>query len=192
MIIRGLPGSGKSTLVDRLVRLTDLSGAKRLDPDLVEVNAPEFTRFCITRPKDLPLKKLIYRFLLSSACEELSVGGQVIWEQPWRKLELFRLTLENINVRGYHLSEIADYPFVIAIVEIYLPTDEVYRRVASRYQAGQHPLTTEDFADFVQSSDSFDGLNLPMLIVDGTLPLTTQVDSVVDFLRKVSERRIKC
>src|SRR3990167_8779751 len=172
MIIRGLPGSGKSTLVDGLLRLTDLSGARRLNPDFVQVNSTEFVEFCLVRPKDLPLKKLIYRFLLYSACEELAAGCQVIWEQPWRKLELLQLTLENINVRGYHLPETASYPFTIAIVETRLSENEARRRVVSRYKAGQHRLTSEDFTAFGQALDSFDGLNLPMLIVDGTLSLT--------------------
>src|SRR3989344_3573670 len=109
MIIRGLPGSGKSTLTNELLKLTDLSNAIRLNPDFVQIDSPEFVKFCLTRPKDLPLKKLVYRFLLYSACEKLPTGGQVIWEQPWRKLELLRLTLENIKVRGYHIPETADY-----------------------------------------------------------------------------------
>jgi adenylate kinase family enzyme len=192
IIIRGLPSSGKSTLTDGLLKLIHLSRAKRLNPDFVEVNSPEFVKFCSTRPKDLPLKKLIYRFLLYSACKELSTGGLVIWEQPWRKLELFRLTLENINVRGYNLPETADYPFTIVIVEISLSEDEARRRVASRYHAGQHRLTAKDFVAFEQAFDSFEELNLEKLVVDGTLPLTKQVDLVVDFLREVRERSIKC
>ena len=185
IIVRGLPGSGKSTLAEMLLELPDLSEAKLLDPDLVQTNSPQFVQFCLTRPKNLPLNKLVYRFLLYSACEKLSSGGQVIWSQPWRDLELLRLTLENINVIGYGLPETAEYPFTVVVVEIRLSENEARRRVILRYQMGHHRLTVEGLKSFEQSFDSLDGLKLPKLILDGTLPLSQQIAQVTNFLREV-------
>jgi len=167
LIVRGLPGSGKTTAIDRA---TTLSASLRLDPDKVDTLSSEFVSFSEQCPKTLPVKKKIYRYLLRKACVMLHMGKIVVWEQPWRSRDLFILTLENIAVIGYDIQspDISALPFAVIIVEIYVSSEEALTRVSERSIKGRHPLTPEDFSQFNEPLEPFNNLGFPFARFDGT------------------------
>ena len=67
IFVRGLPGAGKSDLVDLLLQLPSLNSSLRLDPDRVNFAASEFVEFVRSLPVELIPKKRVYRYLLRQA-----------------------------------------------------------------------------------------------------------------------------
>jgi hypothetical protein len=194
LIVRGLPGCGKTTVIDELFKLPEFSQAIRLDPDKVDTTSLEFASFCETfslRSPDLPLKKKIYRCLLYRACSSLKEGKIVVWEQPWRSRELLLLTLENIGAIAYIMKDPLDLsvlPFFVGIVEISIKEDDAGKRVEVRSQKKEHPLTPEGFREFIGSLESFDGIGLPLKRFDTVKPACELAVAIKSFVQKIQQQ----
>lgn len=170
LIVRGIPGSGKSTLTDQLLKLPSLKDSLRLDPDLVDQNGDEFVKFCQSLPLELPIQKQIYRFLLRKAEAALKEQRSVIWEQPWRTLKGLRITLGNLAFFLTGNADISAAPFQTVIVEINISPQKARKRVASRFQRGEHRLRPETFDQNEWTLEPCDYLGLTVIPVDGTIP----------------------
>lgn len=196
LIVRGLPGSGKTSVLNELTRVPHFSKAVRLDPDVVNITSSEFERFCGNHPSDLPMQKKVYRYLLYKACDELTTGKTIIWEQPWRNQELLRLTLENIVVIAYKLSalpeNISKLPFYAGIVEISVSELEARKRVIKRFLDGQHKLLPKDIEEFIEKMEAITNISLPLIQLDSVRPITELVSSITGFVAKIKERNLIC
>lgn len=181
LIVRGLPGSGKTTCINEV---TILSDSVRLDPDKVDIFSPEFVSFSEEYPPTLPIKKKVYRYLLQKACAALPQGKVVVWEQPWRNRDLFLLTLQNIATIGYGIQspQLSSLPFKVAIIEISISSDEALDRVTKRFEKRSHPLTPCDFTQFHESLEHLDDLGLPFVCFDGMQTLQELTHNVQNFI----------
>jgi predicted kinase len=83
IFIRGVPGSGKTTLSEHLS--SKINGIV-IDPDFTALKDPEFQKTVQENTEEGRLKKLKYRHNLKKAKEILETGTHVIWTQPWRKI----------------------------------------------------------------------------------------------------------
>lgn len=191
LLVRGIPGSGKTNLVDEFVKNTDPSDFIRLNPDKVETNSSNFIEFCNRIKCSIPLKKKIYRYLLYRACEYLALGKVVIWEQPWRSVELLIMTLENICVIGYELHNPkiteTNLPFYIGIVDIHIPDNIARERVAKRFLEGLHPLPPEGIEEFIGSVEPIENIDLPKLILDGEESVYKLNITMKEFVKKITK-----
>lgn len=174
LIVRGLPGCGKTTVIDEIMKLWEFSEAIRLNPDEINVYSVEFLSFCETfnlRSPNLPLKKKIYRYLLRIACQKLINRKIVIWEQPWRSKECLLTTIENIGIIAYGMNNPLNFsklPFSIGIVEISINKNEAQKRIEIRFQKEKHSLAPKDFIEFIDAIEPFDDIGFPFIRIDGT------------------------
>ncbi len=181
VVIRGLPGSGKSTIMDHCIKKLD--SAVRLDPDKINLESDDFVSFCQGRHLSVSLEKRMYRFLLYQACSSLQNKQVVIWEQPWRQFRLFLLTLENIAIIAYNIAspDFSNLPFSVKVVEFVIDQNIAQQRVSRRFEEGKHCLTPAQFSQFLDSLEPFDPL-FPTLTVDGTEDIEVLCKKVYDFL----------
>jgi len=167
IFVRGLPGAGKSDLVDLLLDFPPLSDSLRLDPDRVDLTDPDFVAFVRNLPLELSPKRQIYRFLLYQADEALRQGQSVIWEQPWRLVWGLYITIENLTYFLTGKEDITQAPFQTVIVEVLIDPAKARERVARRFAEGRHSLKAEQLQDFVGKLEDCSSLNLPMVEIAG-------------------------
>ena len=167
ILVRGLPGAGKSDLVDVLLQPSALVGALRLDPDRVDLADPKLVEFVSGLPIKLSPKRQIYRFLLWQADEALRRGQHVIWEQPWRMRWGLYITIENLTHFQTGEEDITKAPFQTVLVEVLIDPAKARQRVAERFAEGRHDLSPTNFEKFVGTMESCDDLGLPSVKIDG-------------------------
>jgi len=167
VFVRGLPGAGKSDLVDLLLKYPLLEKGLRLDPDRVDLTDPKFVKFVSGLPKGLSPKKQIYRFLLRQAETALSQEQHVIWEQPWRLVWGLYITIENLTYFLTGETNITKAPFQTVIVEVLIDPIKARRRVARRFAEGRHNLDERVFEQFVGKLEDCSHLNLPVIRAAG-------------------------
>jgi hypothetical protein len=146
--VRGLPGTGKTTLSKRIKKYLD---AALLDPDtatLTKVNLPPDTR----------LKKHKYRLILKKAVAQILKGKTVVWCQPWRKSKNINLTVENIkklsgikSINTFVIETLPDKPFSFQNSKNQFPSKSYYSDYADKYV----PLSGFDGAKYILLKESY-------------------------------------
>jgi hypothetical protein len=167
IFVRGLPGAGKSDLVDLLLKYPPLENGLRLDPDRIDLTDPKFTEFANDLPKEIIPKRQIYRYLLRQAESALRQGQHVIWEQPWRLTWGLYVTIENLTYFLTGETDISKAPFRTVIVEVLIDPAVARGRVAERFAEGRHKLDEKVFEQFVGKLEDCSQLGIPLVQVDG-------------------------
>lgn len=148
LFIRGLPGSGKTTLAKNVSSVLKFV---LLDPDELHIQELDGTN---TGER---LKNIKYRYLVKNCIETLKNNQNVIWSQPWRKIENIKITVDNINqlIPGTKPNNLS---FVVA--EIVIDKDLSWKRCSRKFD------TRELFNQYVDKYQSYN-LNLPYIRLDG-------------------------
>lgn len=183
IIVRGLPGSGKSTLTKALSNNGIPSPTLVLDPDKVNKHSAEFCDHIKKQPTNLPEKTLIYRMLLYQTIEALKEDVTVLWEQAWSWREGIEITIEKISRA---LCE-QEQP-IILIFELVLCINTAQKRVEERFRQGKHPLSGIQFRKlFLNGIEPCEDLGLKTLRLDATLPAEELVALARNFIKEVTE-----
>jgi len=186
LFVRGLPGAGKSDLVDLLLESPPLRDSLRLDPDRVNLANPKFVEFVRDLPIALIPKRQIYRYLLWQADEALRRGQHVIWEQPWRMRWGLYITIENLTYFQTGGEDIAKAPFQTVLAEVLIDLAKARQRVAVRFAEGRHSLSPANLEKFVGTMESCDGLGMPSIQIDGN-DVAKEVHAVENLITQLLE-----
>ena len=158
ILIRGLPGSGKSTIAQELVSL--LGNASLLDPDHIDYSGFEYNDFVSGLQQRLPSldsKYFPYRFLLHKARLALTKGEDIIWCQPFSDQEGLFNTIETLRNYASEMNSRLD----ITIIDVEVDPNTAFNRVSARRSNGGHGLDEESFRDFVDHFSYLRGYSLP-------------------------------
>ncbi len=148
ILIRGLPGAGKSHLAELLIGQMEFEEAVFCDPDKVITEGEDFLRFLEENNEEgMSIKTMIYRFLLKRAAEGLKNRRDVIWDQPWRSIWGIEYTLDFLN--KYLILENTNSPYEVCVVELNVSVEEAFARVKRRIENGGHGPDEEVFNRFV-------------------------------------------
>jgi dephospho-CoA kinase len=142
IILRGSPGSGKTTLAEKIDAKYDIT---LVDPDLAR-DSPEFAAYvaasCDKDPSfaALSLERQLYRYNLRQALDSINKGTPVVWTQAWSSYDGIALTIENMH----ELVEesVALFP---TVVELELTPEDSRARVATRHEMGAHSMDVGTF-----------------------------------------------
>jgi len=152
IIVRGLPGSGKSYLASALHKSIGEDAAVMLDPDATDYLSQEYIDHIKTQAAEGVDPKLhAYRFLRAKAHKGIVDRKIIIWNQPFTNLEIFNKMIANL--RGHaaenntHLS--------ILVVEVEVDPATAKERIAKRKQAGGHGPSDNTFGRFIGDYKSF-------------------------------------
>lgn len=162
VLIRGLPGSGKSTLVKRLVKLLEREGNSivSLDPDCVHRDSAELKEYSShLTALGVPAEIHIYRYLCTQVRRGVESGALTIWDQPFSNREVFESLLRVVAAFDW-------YPNIL-LVELEIDPPAAYSRVLHRASAGNRKMPPRTFERYVKSYRSFRDLGLPTVTVDG-------------------------
>lgn len=179
LIIRGVPGSGKTSLAREMQKRFGWETSVIIDPDEIDKQSANYVSFVenlkLNNP-DIDENIYPYRFLLSQAKNVLETGTTVIWDQPFTVLEGLRYTIGTLTAHAKALG----ISLPVLIIELQTSKKEAIRRVDKRQSEGGHGLTVDQIDFFFGKYSTAEGLGFRVLKLETTNKNSTGlVDEVV-------------
>ena len=153
VFVRGLPGSGKSTIVEAATKLLPEDTCAVLDPDATDYESEEYTVFCKEQlAQGVEEKLLPYRYLRSQSQGAIEEGRIIFWNQAFTNLESFKKVVN----KHKEIAENADVNLTVLVVEVSVEPTVAKNRVAQRALLGGHDVAEERFNRFIEDYRSFE------------------------------------
>jgi predicted ABC-type ATPase len=183
ILIRGLPGSGKSYLAAALQDAFGQDQVLLLDPDAIDYKSQAYTEHSETlRAEDIEEKFYPYRFLRSQAEAAIAEHKIVIWNQAFTLLGGLQRTVDHLQqVAANHKLELP-----VLIIEVEIDHAIAKARVANRAGKGGHDVSEEAFARFINDYRSFADEGFNTVTVNGNNDIAVSTVSVTNALAKLS------
>lgn len=180
VIIRGLPGSGKTYLAAELQRVIDEEDLVVLDPDAVDQSSPDYADFSDTLTAEgIDLKFHLYRYSRAKAHEAIIERKLIVWNQPFMDFTGLQKTTNNLE--AYAEENGTTLPVLIVEVEVDVPTAKA--RIDERKARGGHGPSDETFrARFLDIYESFADKGYPTITVSGTDNVERSAAMIIDAL----------
>ena len=182
ILIRGLPGSGKSYIAVELQKTIGINRVVMLDPDTIDFESQAYiahTRALTQEGVDDSLHA--YRFLRGQAYKGIADHKIIIWNQPFTNLEIFNKMVANFNIQAVenhtHLK--------ILVIEVESDQSLAKERVTQRKQAGGHGPSDETFNRFKNDYQTFATEGYNTVLVHGNSDVNTSVDAVMNALKNL-------
>jgi predicted ABC-type ATPase len=185
VMVRGLPGSGKSLLAMELRAHFGLSEVTVLDPDAIKFDSKEYTEFCAELKKQSVDEKLHpYRYLRAKAYGAIEARKIVVWNQAFTNADLLSRTILNLsNYAKEHAVALSSL-----VVEVQIDPNVAKERVKLREENGGHGVPDDAFNRFIDTYESFQEYGYPIIQVTGTDPLANSVDVVQAEIRRLRKQ----
>jgi predicted ABC-type ATPase len=164
IIIRGIPGSGKSFLT---AALQDSLGKEKvvvLDPDAIDYSSSEYRQFSQQLSSEgVDTKFHPFRYSRSRAFDAIVKRKIIIWNQGFIDFGGFKKTVDSLQT--YANEHDTTLPTLVVEVEVHHETAK--SRIADRVAAGGHHVPDEALADYAQRYQSFADKGYVTVTVDG-------------------------
>jgi predicted ABC-type ATPase len=182
MLIRGLPGSGKSYLAAALKTALGSDSVLVLDPDATDYESKTYRAHSEQLTTEGVEEKFHpYRFLRAQAYAAIEAHKIIIWNQGFTNLDGFNKTV--INLEEYAKGHGTHLPLLVVEVEIAHATAE--QRVAQRAAQGGHDVDETNFVRFINDYRSFAGEGFNTVTVQGEDNVQASVATVLRALEKL-------
>jgi thymidylate kinase len=179
ILIRGLPGSGKSYVAQALQKtLSDSVGADSivmLDPDATDYTSKAYRELSDELTKqEVDAKFHPYRFLRAQAHNGITSSKIIIWNQPFTSFDGFNKTV--INLQNYATEHNMELPMLV--VEVEVDSETAKTRVVDRKQQGGHGPSDDTFTRFVNEYVSFSDKGYNTVTVYGSNDVAESVATI--------------
>ena len=184
ILVRGLPGSGKSYLAVAIQESIGKDRAVVIDPDKIDLSSKEYTDLSTTLTAEgVDSKFHPYRFLRSKAYKAIISHQIIIWNQAFTNLDGFNKTI--INLQAFAAEQGTRLPVLVVEVEV---NEAIAReRVAKREEQGGHGVSEGAFARFISEYESFADKGYNIVAVHGENDVAVSVSSVTKALEDLPE-----
>lgn len=181
VIIRGLPGSGKSYLAHAIQG--ELGDAVMLvDPDAIDRESKAYLDFTKElEVQGVDAKLYPYRYLRTQAYEAITQGKVVIWNQAFTQNDMLDRTIKNLQ--AYAKEHQLELPALV--VEVEANAALAKERVAARAALGGHDVPEEAFQRFINDYTSFAAYDHNVIQVDGGGDIAASTGAVVTEIQKL-------
>lgn len=183
VMIRGLPGSGKSHLAAALADRLGKGDVTILDPDTIDLAAPDYAKFSKALDRE-GLDKAIHPFRWSRklACDAIMAHKIVIWNQPFTNRGIFERLVAflegHAHEHGLHLP--------VLVVEVEIDHETAKERIARRKQEGGHGPSDNTFAQRAGEYQSYaDGFKT--IVVQGADEVGVSLAAVLRALKELGQ-----
>lgn len=182
ILIRGIPGSGKSYLAAALEQAFGSQHVLILDPDKIDLKSKKYLEFSDTLTKDgVDVKFHPYRWSRAQAYEAIEANKIIMWNQAFTNLDGFNKTV--INLQTYATDHGIHLPLLV--VEVTVHESIAKERVAQRERNGGHGVPDEAFARFINDYRSFSDEGFNTVAIDGQADVAESVGLVKKALEKL-------
>jgi predicted ABC-type ATPase len=181
IIIRGIPGSGKSHLAAALSRTID-GGAIVLDPDAVDQQSKAYLDHVTTlRAEGVDEKLHLYRFSRAKAYEAIKAKKTILWNQAFNDFTSFQKMIDRLQE---YAAEVKTH-LAILVVEVEIDQETARQRITARAQAGGHDVDDDTLTRFIDKYESFSGKGYSVVTVSGRSDIADSVQAVTDALAQL-------
>ena len=186
IIIRGLPGSGKTYIAERLQKaLQERHGNNSivmLDPDATDYQSQAYLDHVQQQVKEKVDPALHpYRFLRAQAYDGITSNKIILWNQPFTNLNSFQKV--TTRLQEYAQEHKAEMP--VLVVEVEIDPAKAKTRVDERKQAGVHGPSDTTFDRFVGDYKSFASNGYDTVTVYGDHDANESVSTVFEIVEKM-------
>lgn len=185
LLIRGIPGSGKSYLARKLREVIGEDHVAILDPDSIDKNSKEYRQFSHDLTIEGVDEKLHpYRFSRSRAFDAIASRKIAIWNQGFMDFDGLSKTAEKLK----EFASDHQMTLTVLIVEVEADEETVRSRVKAREERGGHGVSDEAFARFIGSYKSFSGRGYNTLTIRGEADATASAASVLKAVEALQKK----
>jgi predicted ABC-type ATPase len=185
IMVRGLPGSGKSYLAVALQESIGKDKAIILDPDAIDQSSKEYIDLCKTLTAEgIEGKFFPNRFLKQKGYEAISEHKIIIWNQAFTLLEGFNRSVKSLQ----DFAAEHDIELPTLVVEVEISENTAKQRVAKREQQGGHGVTEEAFARFINDYVSFVDKGYNTVTVHGENDISVSIPAVMGALKELAKK----
>jgi len=180
LLIRGLPGSGKSYLAKELEKTLGKDVTVMLDPDAINYDSQEYKDHVVSQTAEGVDPALhAYRFSRNKAYRGIADHKVVIWNQPFTNLEIFNKMVDRFKEQAeeQHVS------LPILVVEVNVSAELAKQRVEQRKKQGGHGPSDNTFGRFVNDYKTFADEGYNVVAVQGDSDTAASVAIVMDRLK---------
>lgn len=181
VLIRGLPGSGKSYLTIALQQAID-EPLVVLDPDATDYKSEAYQAHIRTATAEGVDPSLhAYRFLRAQAQAGIANAKIVLWNQPFTNREIFQKMIAGLQA----YADAVPTRLQILIVEVVVPESVAQQRVIARKQDGGHGPSDATFTRFSTDYTSFADEGFPTVIVNGADEIRNSVEAILEAIQQL-------
>jgi thymidylate kinase len=182
ILIRGLPGSGKSYLASALQQTIGADNVAILDPDKIDKTSKAYTDLCATLAAEgIEEKFFPNRFLKAEGYKAIDANQVIIWNQAFTDLHGFSRSMgalqEYATAHGKRLPEL--------VVEVEVNPDVARSRVTDREKQGGHGVPDEAFTRFINTYQSFADKGFRTISVNGEDDIASSAATVLAALKEL-------
>jgi Thymidylate kinase len=182
IMVRGLPGSGKSHLAAELASELGKDNTVVLDPDALDTTDEAYQAFSRELEKEGVDKRIHpFRWSRKRACDAIAAQKIVIWNQPFTDRGIFERLVafleEYAREQGLRLP--------VLVVEVEIDPEVAKARIARRKQEGGHGPSEGTFAARVRDYQSYaDGFRT--VTVQGEDDVKVSIGTILQALNNLS------
>jgi tRNA uridine 5-carbamoylmethylation protein Kti12 len=182
ILIRGLPGSGKTYIAKELQKTLGLKNAIMLDPDATDYKSEAYKQHTKKLTQEGVDPKIhAYRFLRAKAYQGIADHKIILWNQPFTNLEIFNKMVANLKIQAdEHKTELT-----ILVVEVEIDHSIAKNRVNLRKHAGGHGPSDNTFKRFINDYTSFAPHGYKTVTVNGEDDVNKSINSIMKALRSL-------
>lgn len=179
MLVRGLPGSGKTYVARALQAALGKNRTVILDPDDIDKESAVYKEHSAKlTAEDVDEKFHPYRFLRAQAYSGITAGKIIIWTQAFTSLDGFNKTI--LNLQNYASDHGTQLPLLI--VEVDVSHDAAKERATEREAQTGRSVPEEAFARFIRDYRSFASEGFNTVTVHGEDDVNTSVKTIMKAL----------
>lgn len=177
VIVRGIPGSGKSYLTTRLANAIGHDKVVILDPDAIDKSSDVFTQFSAGLTAEGVEEKFhAFRFLRQQGYDAILNGKIIIWNQAFIDLNGFKITVD--RMMEYAEQHSIDLPLLV--IEVEIDPAIARARITDRKSSGGHDVPNDKFEQFVSQYESFANHGFATVTVNGADDIDTSLQTLLD------------
>lgn len=184
ILVRGLPGSGKSHLATAVQEALGHDNVVILDPDKIDQSSKEYLELCEALVKE-GVDKIYFpnRFLKATGYEAIDAGKIIIWNQAFTLWDGFNRTINSL--KEHAASRGLELP--VLVVEVEVSPEVAKKRISDRATNGGHDVSDERFSRFIDEYESWSGRGFDTVIVSGEQDISKSVAKVLQALNDLQK-----